>query len=128
MTFNVQLTGWFIKKFGHVNCMSLVMGAFGLRFLLYSLVTNPWMILPIELFQGLTYGIFYSTMASYAFIISPPGTGATVQSFVAASFEGIGMPKKSFTLNTILWLISLTPILNIIYRRKYWKFPCWSLL
>jgi hypothetical protein len=35
-------------------------------------------------------------MASYAFIVSPPGTGATVQSFVAAAFEGIGVGIGSF--------------------------------
>ncbi|CAG7822843.1 unnamed protein product, partial [Allacma fusca] len=90
------LSGWFIKKLGHVHCMSLVLGGFALRFLLYSVVTNPWLILPVELLQGVTYGIFYATMASYAFIVSPPGTGATVQSFVAAAFEGVGVGIGSF--------------------------------
>lgn len=47
--------------------MTLVLGAFGLRFIIYSLLTNPWHILPVELLQGVTYGIFYSNMASYAY-------------------------------------------------------------
>jgi len=70
--------------------MTLVLVAFGIRFLIYSLISNPWSILPVELFQGVTYGIFYSNMASYAYVVSPPGSAATVQGIVGAAFEGIG--------------------------------------
>lgn len=70
--------------------MSTVLFAFGLRFLLYSWIENPWYCLPIELLQGPTFGIFYATMASYASIVAPPGTEATVQGIVGAVFEGIG--------------------------------------
>lgn len=82
--------GWIIKKLGHVHCMTLVLGAFGVRFIIYSFLTNPWSILPVELFQGLTYGIFYANMVSYANQVSPPGTAATVQGIFQAAFVGIG--------------------------------------
>ena len=67
------LSGWLIGKLGHSNTMTLVLGAFGLRSLLYSLLTNPWYSLPIEVLNGVTFGIFYATMTSYANILSPPG-------------------------------------------------------
>jgi MFS family permease len=70
--------------------MSLVLFAFGVRFVIYSVLKNPWWCLPVELFQGFTFGIFYATMASYASIVAPPGTEATVQGAVGAVFEGIG--------------------------------------
>lgn len=35
--------------------------------------------LPIELLNGVTFGVFYSTMASYASLIAPLGTEATLQ-------------------------------------------------
>jgi len=70
--------------------MSLVLFAFGVRFLIYSILENPWWCLPVELFQGFTFGLFYATMASYASIVAPPGTEATVQGSVGAVFEGIG--------------------------------------
>lgn len=73
------LSGWILKKIGHIHAMSLVLSGFGLRFLLYSALTNPWWVLPIELLNGVTFGIFYSTMASYASIVAPPGTEATLQ-------------------------------------------------
>lgn len=61
--------------------MSLVLFAFGVRFILYSFLTNAWWVLPIEMLQGVTFGMFYPTMASYANAVSPPGTETTVQVF-----------------------------------------------
>ncbi|KAL5273717.1 hypothetical protein ACFFRR_000457 [Megaselia abdita] len=90
------LSGWLLQKIGHVNAMSLVLGAFGVRLLLYSFLVNPWYVLPIELLNGLTFGIFYSTMASYASIVAPPGTEATMQGLVGAIFEGVGVSIGSF--------------------------------
>lgn len=82
--------------------MSLVLFAFGIRFLLYSTLTNPWWCLPIELLHGPTYGLFYATMASYASMIAPPGTDTTVQGLVGAIFEGIG------ECNIFLYFLSRT--------------------
>ncbi|CAL8081521.1 unnamed protein product [Orchesella dallaii] len=88
-------SGKFINKFGHVNSMAIVLGTFGVRFLLYSILENPWWVLPIELFQGLTYGIFYTNMATYAYVVSPEGTAATVQGIVGSAFEGVGVSLGS---------------------------------
>ncbi|XP_037933558.1 major facilitator superfamily domain-containing protein 6 isoform X2 [Teleopsis dalmanni] len=89
------LSGWILKKIGHVNAMSLVLFGFGVRFILYSMLEDAWYVLPIELLNGVTFGVFYSTMASYASIVAPPGTEATMQSLVGAIFEGIGVSMGS---------------------------------
>nr|NP_648493.3 sugar baby, isoform C [Drosophila melanogaster]AAF50028.2 sugar baby, isoform C [Drosophila melanogaster] len=89
------LSGWILKKIGHVNAMSVVLFGFGVRFILYSMLQNPWYILPIELMNGVTFGLFYATMASYASIVAPPGTDATMQSLVGAIFEGVGVSMGS---------------------------------
>ncbi|KQS43807.1 major facilitator superfamily domain-containing protein 6-A isoform X1 [Drosophila erecta] len=89
------LSGWILKKIGHVNAMSLVLFGFGVRFILYSMLQNPWYILPVELMNGVTFGLFYATMASYASIVAPPGTDATMQSLVGAIFEGVGVSMGS---------------------------------
>jgi len=90
------LSGSVIKTLGHSNTMTLVLGAFGVRFLLYSFITNPWYSLPIEILNGITFGIFYATMTSYAHIISPPGFESTMQGIVGAAFEGLGVAIGSF--------------------------------
>ncbi|XP_069691840.1 major facilitator superfamily domain-containing protein 6-like isoform X2 [Periplaneta americana] len=89
------LSGRILRKIGHVHTMSLILFAFGLRFIIYSVLKDPWWCLPVELFQGFTFGLFYATMASYASIVAPPGTEATVQGTVGAVFEGVGVSLGS---------------------------------
>lgn len=90
------LSSWILKRIGHVNAMSLVLLVVGLRFLYYSVLTNPWWCLPIEFSNGITFGLFYATMTSYASIVAPPGTETTTQGLVGAVFEGIGVSLGSF--------------------------------
>lgn len=94
--------------------MSLVLFAFGIRFLLYSTLTNPWWCLPIELLHGPTYGLFYATMASYASMIAPPGTDTTVQGLVGAIFEGIGELNIFLLLLIKLKRVSLYSVSNLL--------------
>lgn len=90
------LSGWICKKLGHVHSMTLILLVIGIRYILYSILTNPWWVLPIELLNGITFGLFYACMASYASIVAPPGTSTTVQGLVGAAFEGIGVSIGSF--------------------------------
>lgn len=82
-------SGWVITKLGHGHTMSVVLFFIGLRFTIYSFLTNPWFVLFVEPLQ-LYYGLFYPTMTSYADLVAPPGTEATVQSLMCAVCEGIG--------------------------------------
>jgi len=90
------LSGWILRHLGHSATMTLVLGAFSLRFFLYSLLSDPWLSLPIELLNGVTFGLCYSTMTSYAHSIATPGTEATMQGVVGAMFEGLGVAIGSF--------------------------------
>ncbi|CAH1390736.1 unnamed protein product [Nezara viridula] len=85
------VSGWIIKKVGPPKSMVIVLFCISLRFLLYSSLTDPWWVLPIEVLNGITFGIFYAVMVTYASSISPPGTEATVQNIVGALFEGGGL-------------------------------------
>lgn len=88
-------SGALLKRIGHAHAMSLVLVTMSVRFLLYSMLVNPWWVLPIELCQGITYGVFYASMASYASEIAPPGAGSTMQGLVGAVYEGIGIAAGS---------------------------------
>ncbi|EFA00564.1 major facilitator superfamily domain-containing protein 6 [Tribolium castaneum] len=89
-------SGKILKRIGHINAMSLVLLVIGIRFILYSVITNPWWFLPIEFLNGLTFGLFYACMTSYASVAAPPGTEATMQGLVGAIFEGVGVSLGSF--------------------------------
>lgn len=83
-------SNWFLKKLSHDNTMILVLAAFGLRLLAYSLISNPWTVLPVELMQGITYGLFYAALATYPNQIAPPNLQATLQGILQGTFEGVG--------------------------------------
>lgn len=73
------LSAFILKKLGHIYTMHLVLFAIAARVLLYSYLSNPWWCLPIELLHGVSFGVFYATMTSYASIVAPLGTETTIQ-------------------------------------------------
>jgi len=95
------LSGWVLRNLGHAHTMSLVLIAFSLRFFLYSLLSDPWFSLPIELLNGVTFGLCYAAMTGYAHTIAPEGMEATVQGVVGAAYEGAGVATGSLVGGTI---------------------------
>ncbi|XP_077984491.1 major facilitator superfamily domain-containing protein 6-like [Glandiceps talaboti] len=83
-------SGHLIKRFGHKGVFYLVLLSYIIRFLGYSFITNPWMVLPLELLHGITFGAMYAAVTSYASIIAPPGMALTVQALVQACLMGAG--------------------------------------
>lgn len=83
-------SGWIIKRLGHLNCMSLVLGVFAFRFFAYSMLTNPIWVLFIELSSGINFGLAYAVLMSYASVLALPGTESTMIGLVGGVFEGIG--------------------------------------
>lgn len=75
------LSGWIFNVIGHVWSMTVILLVISFRFTLYSIITNPWWFLPVELCNGVTSGLLFACMTSYAKIIAPSGTEATVQVF-----------------------------------------------
>ncbi|XP_055935602.1 major facilitator superfamily domain-containing protein 6-A-like [Argiope bruennichi] len=83
-------SGWIIRKIGHYRIVSFTLLINGLRFLFYSELYEPWWILPIELSHGITYGLYYATLATYGKLKAKPGTEATTQSILFTTHEGLG--------------------------------------
>lgn len=84
------ISGWVIRKIGYENCNSLTLLCFGLRYLCFAYMKNPWMTLPVGFLHGPTFGIFYASMTMYGKTEAPPGTEASVQALLSMSFEGVG--------------------------------------
>jgi hypothetical protein len=58
----ISRLGWFLNKLGHVHTMTMILVMMGIRMLAYSFLSNPWYALPIELLNGITLGVFWSTV------------------------------------------------------------------
>ncbi|CAL1300368.1 unnamed protein product [Larinioides sclopetarius] len=83
-------SGWIIQKFGHYQVLCASLLAYVIRFLWYSYLQNPWWVLPVEIFHGITYGLYYTVIASYGKLSAKPGTEATTQSILFSTHEGLG--------------------------------------
>lgn len=74
-----------------MNAFSLIFLGFAVRFYLYSIITNPVWVLPVELLNGVTYALGVSTAVSYVAAFSPVGAEGTLQGIVGMTVEEIGM-------------------------------------
>ncbi|KAF8766469.1 Major facilitator superfamily like protein [Argiope bruennichi] len=83
-------SGWMLKKMGYFNILTISLLAYCIRFFWYSILDNPWLILPIEWTHGITYGVFYTSIATYAKMSAKPGTETTTQSVIFATYDGLG--------------------------------------
>lgn len=88
--FMFSISGRILTKIGVVGCTYAMLLAFCIRFVGYSLLTNPWYALPLELLNGVTFSLFWAAVSSYTKIISPPGTSGTMQGLVNSIYHGVG--------------------------------------
>ncbi|XP_045115275.1 major facilitator superfamily domain-containing protein 6-A-like isoform X2 [Portunus trituberculatus] len=82
------LAGRIIQRLGHANALFVSLLGFTLRLILYSVVTNPWVFLPIDLLHGISFGVAYPCFTSYASSVAPKGAAATTQAIFGAMFFG----------------------------------------
>ncbi|XP_029200433.2 major facilitator superfamily domain-containing protein 6-like isoform X2 [Acropora millepora] len=54
-----------LNAFGNVNVMLLCLMSYIICFILYSMLTNPWMAIALEVLDGGTYGLVWSTCVNY---------------------------------------------------------------
>ncbi|XP_026813003.1 uncharacterized protein LOC113553710 isoform X2 [Rhopalosiphum maidis] len=84
------LSGHLLKRTGHMTAFSISFAMFALRFLLYSFIRDPLWVLPVELLNGITFGLSYIAGISYSAKIAPVGSEGTVQGLFSMAFQGVG--------------------------------------
>lgn len=111
-------SGWIIKRVGHWYCMTLGFLVYSIRFYLYSVITNPLWILPVELFNGITYGLCHAVLIAYARIIAPPSTATTLVGFSGALFEGVG-ECRFFSYYFLIFVFSFIHIVSVYVNIRF---------
>lgn len=69
------------------------MAAFIIRLTCYSLLqswASPWLVLPIELLHGVTFGLAWSAGNKHAQDLAPPGMGSSMIGVFQAMYFGLG--------------------------------------
>ncbi|VDK78125.1 unnamed protein product [Onchocerca ochengi] len=79
-----------INKFGHIKLINICLLANVIRFFIISLLTNPWMVLPLQALQGLTLATTWASASSYISLIAPSQLKQTAQTFLMLLYHGIG--------------------------------------
>ncbi|GMF31372.1 unnamed protein product [Phytophthora fragariaefolia] len=79
-----------IERFGTAKCIFVSLIAYGIRMTTYTFVQHPWLVLPIEVLHGLTYGLLLAAFTNYIYEATPKGTEGTMIGVLFAVQRGIG--------------------------------------
>lgn len=73
-------SGALINRLGEVPSVFWSLVVFAVVFFGYSYLVNPWLVIPLEILQGLVYAISWSTCIVYLSAVAPEDGAATMQS------------------------------------------------
>jgi predicted MFS family arabinose efflux permease len=114
-----QIAGVLHKKYGTWPVLALTQFAFVLRFTYYSLLTEPWAVLPCELLHGLTFATTWTVSCTYANMISPPECHSSMQALLEGLHWGFGSGMGSliggFAYDRFgaVWLFEASALLSV---------------
>lgn len=65
------LSGYVVETIGQQGMICLAFACYTARYLMYTYLKDPWLVIPMEMVQGITYGGVWSIAAVY--VNAPPG-------------------------------------------------------
>ncbi|XP_016658380.1 major facilitator superfamily domain-containing protein 6 isoform X2 [Acyrthosiphon pisum] len=86
---SLLFSSYILKRVDHTTILSIVFFTFTCIFSMYTIIENPLWALPVELLNGITFGMSYSAAISYAALITPAGAEGTLQGVVGTAYTGI---------------------------------------
>lgn len=83
-------SGIFIRKMGHELCLVFCLAALCIRAWLWTLISNSWHGVLLELLLGLAVGLWFAVMVSYANTIAPESCETSSQAVLSGVYDGLG--------------------------------------
>lgn len=84
-----HLAGYAITKLGHYRVLYIGFLVTSLRLILYGLIKNPWLVLPIEIFHGVSTTLIWALAVSFVGLNS--GVATTMQGILSGIHWGLGL-------------------------------------
>jgi PPP family 3-phenylpropionic acid transporter len=84
----LSLSAVLLRQFGTQRLMFLGVTTQALRLLGWSLITDPYLALSLQLLEGLAFGALWLAAVAYAKEIAPPGLGTIAQGLVTGVYFG----------------------------------------
>jgi PPP family 3-phenylpropionic acid transporter len=91
-----------VKKFGSYRLLMLALVMFGIRAVLYSLVSTPSMVLIVQVFGGTIFPILWVAGVSYADENAPANLKSSAQGLFTAMMFGFGAAVTGFAGGLLL--------------------------
>ena len=85
-----------LRRFGARGMLVIALTTIGLRLICYSLTTQAWVVLVIQLCHGLTFAAILTAGVHYADQVAPPGMKATTQGMFNGTLMGVGSAAGGF--------------------------------
>ncbi|CAM9566757.1 unnamed protein product, partial [Laminaria digitata] len=85
------ISGALIRRLGARGVVALAQVAYLTRFLYYSVLTEPWLVLPVETLHGLTFATMWAATIEYAHGIAPVGQQASLVGLLSGLHFGLGV-------------------------------------
>ncbi|KAL7638047.1 UNVERIFIED_CONTAM: hypothetical protein RMT77_011672 [Armadillidium vulgare] len=84
------ITSFFINKMGYVNTLVLCCLIYVIRLVGYTIIENPWIIMPFEVLEAFTDSLFNVIAMSYAETLSTPSSVSSMQGLLGGAYYGLG--------------------------------------
>lgn len=80
-----------INRWGTKRMLIVANVAWIIRALGYSIFSSAWIVLILEVFHGITFGLYFSAAVHVCVKQSPPGMDSTMQALLDMTFNGLGV-------------------------------------
>ncbi len=97
----VGLSPYLLKKFGHMKIIAAGVLVYGLSFVFYSIISDPFWMLISEPFDGLARNL--TRIAIITYVGSPPRVGAALQGITHALYLGVGTSIGTFICGMVIY-------------------------
>lgn len=86
----LYISGTIAQHVGHHGIILIALVCYTLRFVAYSFINMPWLVIPFELLHGITYGASWAGCSFYANHIAPSGLANSLLKIFTALYMGLG--------------------------------------
>jgi MFS family permease len=84
-----HIAGYAITKFGYYRVLYFGLFFSSMRFIFYAVIKNPWLVVPIEMFHGVSTTLIWALAVS--FIGLNTGVATTMQGVLSGIHWGLGL-------------------------------------
>lgn len=112
-----------LEKTGYLVLMVIGLLGYSVRFVVFAVIDNPWIVLPFEILQGFTFAGIWSVYTSYLCASVPSEYLGTLQGFLHGVYWGLGSGTGhmigGITVETLgaritFWIFAAASFVNMI--------------